>query len=85
MLFLLLFGVYAAWYLQRLIYRKYWNHRLDVDVRFMDSYVYEGDKTTLREEISDCRQASDSDCRENGTSFCDWGYLLQLAGRYCRI
>lgn len=55
MLFLLLFGVYAAWYLQRLIYRKYWNRRLDVHVRFMDSYVYEGDKTTLREEISNAK------------------------------
>ena len=55
MLFLLLLGIGAAWYLQRMIYRKFWNHRLNVDVRFMDTYVYEGDKTTLREEISNAK------------------------------
>ena len=55
MLFLLLFGVIAAWYLQRVIYRKFWNRRLDVSVEFMDTYVYEGDKTLLREEISNAK------------------------------
>ena len=33
------------------------------------------------EKISDRRQASDSDCRKNGASFCSWGYLLQLVRR----
>lgn len=52
MLILLLAGVMIAWYLQFIIYRKQWDRGLTVDVRFEDSYVYEGDVSHLREEIS---------------------------------
>lgn len=52
MLILLLAGVMIAWYLQFIIYRKQWDRGLAVEVRFEDSYVYEGDVSYLREEIS---------------------------------
>lgn len=52
MLILLLAGVFLAWYLQFILYKKYWNRGLKVTVRFEDAYVYEGDVSHLREEIS---------------------------------
>lgn len=51
MLILLLLGAALAWYLQFVLYEKFWNHGLAVEVRFEDSYVYEGDTSYLRESI----------------------------------
>lgn len=52
MLILLVAGVALAWYLQFILYKRFWNHGLSVDVRFEDGYVYEGDTAQLRETIS---------------------------------
>ena len=52
MLILLLLGVLFAYHLQKYIYGKYWDTNLQVRASFSDAYVYEGDKSSLREEIS---------------------------------
>ncbi len=52
MLVLLLLGVLLAFWLQEVIYKKYWHKNLIVHTEFVDSYVYEGDLSYLREEIS---------------------------------
>ncbi len=52
MLVLLLVGVLLAYHLQKYIYRNYWDKRLQVRTSFSDSCVYEGDSSSLREEIA---------------------------------
>lgn len=52
MLILLLLGVLFAYYLQRYIYEKYWDKNLRLQVSFSDAYVYEGESSSLREEIA---------------------------------
>ncbi len=52
MLILLLLGVLFAYHLQKYIYRAYWDKRLQVRATFSDAYVYEGDSSSLREEIA---------------------------------
>lgn len=51
MLILLLLGAVLAWYLQLVLYEKFWNYGLAVEVHFEDSYVYEGDISYLKESI----------------------------------
>lgn len=52
MLILLLLGVLLAFCLQEAVYKKCWCKNLLVRAEFVDSYVYEGDTSHLREEIS---------------------------------
>ncbi len=52
MLILLLICVGLAFFLQKILYKKYWNRRLEAQVSFEDSYAYEGDISHLREEIT---------------------------------
>ncbi len=52
MLVLLLLGVLFAYQLQKYIYGNYWDKNLQVRTSFSDAYVYEGDTSSLREEIS---------------------------------
>lgn len=52
MLILLLLGVLLAFWLQETVYKKYWCRRLSVHTEFVDSSVYEGEISHLREEIS---------------------------------
>lgn len=52
MLALLLLGVLFAFFLQEKIYQKYWDWKLEVRTSFVETHVYEGDTSYLREEIS---------------------------------
>lgn len=52
MLLLLLAGAAAFYLLQRIIYQRYWNARLDIMVEFESRSAYEGDISFLREEIT---------------------------------
>lgn len=52
MLIFLLLSVLFAWLLQKAVYRAYWDKNLQVQVSFVDAYVYEGDTSALREEIA---------------------------------
>lgn len=52
MLLLLLAGAGAFYLLQHIIYRKYWNTGLGIDVEFEARSAYEGDISYLREEIT---------------------------------
>lgn len=52
MMILLLLGVAAAFFLQRELYRRRWYRRLKAEIVFADSFVYEGDTSCLKEEIS---------------------------------
>ncbi len=52
MLLLLLLSVLLAYRLQKFIYRRFWDRNLQVQTFFTDSYVYEGDASSLREEIA---------------------------------
>ena len=49
MLILLLLGLLLAFLLQRIIYEKNWKKRLDVTLKFQDSWIYEGEKSALKE------------------------------------
>lgn len=51
MILLLLLGVFAAYVLQRFLFRHYWNHRLSADILFSQACAYEGEQAFLREEI----------------------------------
>lgn len=51
MLILLFLGILLAWYLQREVYRKYWDRNLEATVRFTEPYTYEGDTSCFQEEI----------------------------------
>ena len=42
----------AVYLLQRYLYKTYWKKGLQVQVRFSDGHVYEGDETRLMEEIT---------------------------------
>ncbi len=52
MLILLLLGILFAYHLQKYIYANYWDRNLQVHASFTDACVYEGDSSSLREEIS---------------------------------
>ena len=52
MFLLLVLSVCLALWLQKMVYRKYWSKGLLVTAEFMDTYVYEGDVSYLKEEIS---------------------------------
>ena len=41
--------------LQRLIYKKYWDHGLEATVRFSDYYLFEGGTTTVSEVMSNAK------------------------------
>ena len=51
MLILLLLGLLLAFLLQRIIYEKNWKKRLDVTLKFQDSWIYEGEKSALKEVV----------------------------------
>lgn len=55
MLILLLSGVFFAWFLQHIIYKKWWNKKVDVKLSFEDSYAYEEDISHLRQEITNAK------------------------------
>lgn len=51
MIFLLVFGVCAAWIGWRLLYAQCWSKGLGVRVEFTDDWVLEGKESCLKEEI----------------------------------
>lgn len=55
MLILLLAGVFLAWFLQHMIYRKWWNRGLKAELDFTESYAYEGDVSWLKQEITNAK------------------------------
>lgn len=52
MLILLLLGVGLAWFLADILFRKNWHKKLCVTVEFTDSYVYEGEMSSLKEIVA---------------------------------
>ncbi len=52
MIFLLFLGILAAWLCWRLVYARYWRVNLNVKTEFTDPWVYEGESSCLREEIT---------------------------------
>lgn len=51
MLFLLLSAVAAGYWLQKVLYAKFWHRGLRIRAEFADSSVFEGDVSCLKEEI----------------------------------
>lgn len=51
MLILLLLGLVFAFFLQRIIYEKNWKKGLDVALKFQDSWIYEGERSALKEVV----------------------------------
>lgn len=52
MMVLLLAGVGAAFLLQKYFFEKNWHKKLEIQVEFEEHFAYEGDVSTLKEEIS---------------------------------
>lgn len=51
MLLLLLLGILLAWLASRILYRKYWNRGLSVQIEFTKRCIYEGERSSMRETI----------------------------------
>ena len=51
MLLLLLLGILLAWLASRILYRKYWNWGLSVQIEFTRRCIYEGERSSMRETI----------------------------------
>ena len=51
MLFILLISVAFAWYAQSFLFQKCWSKHLTVKLNFQDSYIYEGESSSLRETV----------------------------------
>lgn len=51
MLLLLLLGILLAWLASRILYRKYWNRGLSVQIEFTRRCIYEGERSSMRETI----------------------------------
>ncbi len=51
MLLLLLLGIFLAWLASRILYRKYWNRGLSVQIEFTQRCIYEGERSSMRETI----------------------------------
>ena len=52
MLFLLLLGVLLAWLASRILYRKYWNRGLSIQIEFTQRCIYEGERSSMKETIT---------------------------------
>ena len=52
MIALLFLGILAAWLCWRLVFARYWRADLKVKTEFTDPWVYEGETSCLREEIT---------------------------------
>lgn len=52
MFFILFVGLLLAYLLQNVLTKKYWDSGLSVDLRFRDSYIYEGDTSVLQEVVT---------------------------------
>ncbi len=51
MLFLLAAGLLAGFLLERLLYGRFWSRGLTIRAQFADAYVYEGETSSLKEEV----------------------------------
>lgn len=51
MFFLLLLGVFLAWFLANKLYETYWQSNLSVQLAFQERYLYEEDTSTIKEIV----------------------------------
>ena len=52
MLLLLLLGILLAWLASRILYRKYWNRGLSIQIEFTQRCIYEGERSSMKETIT---------------------------------
>lgn len=51
MFFLLLSGVFLAWHASRVLYKKYWDKGLSVQIDFTERRLFEGDRSVMKEVV----------------------------------
>lgn len=51
MFLLLLLGVLLAWLSSRILFKKYWNRGLSVQITFKERSIYEGERSTMKETV----------------------------------
>lgn len=51
MFFLLLLGILLAWLSSRILYKKYWDRGLSVQINFTEKCIYEGEHSVMKEVV----------------------------------
>lgn len=47
----LILSVVLLWFLQEFLFNKFWDKKLTVELKFSESYIYEGDESVLKEVV----------------------------------
>ena len=49
-------SVLFLWLLQKLVFKKFWDRGLSVFLSFSDSFIYEGDVSSLKETVTNSKR-----------------------------